>query len=249
MRANEAVPGACRRARLRPERGAARSSRLPGADPAAAPAAPEPTPSPSTSAACAPRRRRRARRRSREPRRQVAAAQRPRRRAATRQGRRRRAEDRQIRAARRSDLAAFAEMPGRHRLRDADRRRLQGRAGRPAALRRRHSRLPADLRRRRRRRAGAGAGQRLRVLRRRLPGEPERAVGPARLPSSMPKAISKARTAADRSIQDSQRALENRDKDAAASLAREQSDFARRARRRLPAATTASGGCSSAPRG
>jgi hypothetical protein len=41
-----------------------------------------------------------------------------------------------------------------------------------------------------------------------------------------PKTVSKARTAADRSIQDSQRVLENRDQDAAASLAREQSDFA-----------------------
>ncbi len=40
------------------------------------------------------------------------------------------------------------------------------------------------------------------------------------------KAISKERAAADRSIQDSQRDLENRDEDAAASLAREQSDFA-----------------------
>jgi hypothetical protein len=41
-----------------------------------------------------------------------------------------------------------------------------------------------------------------------------------------PKTVSKARTAADRSIQESQRVLENRDQDAAASLAREQSDFA-----------------------
>jgi hypothetical protein len=40
------------------------------------------------------------------------------------------------------------------------------------------------------------------------------------------KAISKARAAADRSIQESQRELEKRDDDAAASLAREQSDFA-----------------------
>ncbi len=40
------------------------------------------------------------------------------------------------------------------------------------------------------------------------------------------KAISKARTAADRSIQESQRELEKRDDDAAASLAREQNDFA-----------------------
>ena len=41
-----------------------------------------------------------------------------------------------------------------------------------------------------------------------------------------PKAISKQRAAADRSIQDSLRAMERRDKDAAASLAREESDFA-----------------------
>ncbi len=40
-----------------------------------------------------------------------------------------------------------------------------------------------------------------------------------------PKAISKLRTLADRSIKASLRALERRDKDAAASLAREQSDF------------------------
>jgi hypothetical protein len=40
-----------------------------------------------------------------------------------------------------------------------------------------------------------------------------------------PKAISKLRTIADRSIKESQRALERRDKDAAASLAREGSDF------------------------
>jgi len=41
-----------------------------------------------------------------------------------------------------------------------------------------------------------------------------------------PKAIARARAAADRSIQDSLRSQERRDKDAAASLAREQSDFA-----------------------
>jgi hypothetical protein len=41
-----------------------------------------------------------------------------------------------------------------------------------------------------------------------------------------PKAVLKARAAADRSIQDSLREMEKRDKDAAASLAREQSDFA-----------------------
>ena len=41
-----------------------------------------------------------------------------------------------------------------------------------------------------------------------------------------PKAVSKARAAADRSIQDSLREMEKRDKDAAASLAREQNDFA-----------------------
>ena len=41
-----------------------------------------------------------------------------------------------------------------------------------------------------------------------------------------PKAILKARAAADRSIQDSLREMEKRDKDAAASLAREQNDFA-----------------------
>jgi hypothetical protein len=40
-----------------------------------------------------------------------------------------------------------------------------------------------------------------------------------------PKAISKLRTLADRSIKESLRALERRDKDAAATLAREQSDF------------------------
>jgi hypothetical protein len=40
------------------------------------------------------------------------------------------------------------------------------------------------------------------------------------------KTVSKARTAADRSIQDSLRIMEKRDKDAAASLAREQNDFA-----------------------
>ena len=40
------------------------------------------------------------------------------------------------------------------------------------------------------------------------------------------KAVSKARAAADRSIQDSLRVMEKRDKDAAASLAREQNDFA-----------------------
>jgi hypothetical protein len=41
-----------------------------------------------------------------------------------------------------------------------------------------------------------------------------------------PKAISKQRAAADRSIQESLRVMEKRDKDAAASLAREESDFA-----------------------
>jgi hypothetical protein len=41
-----------------------------------------------------------------------------------------------------------------------------------------------------------------------------------------PKAVARARAAADRSIQDSLRALERRDKDAAASLTREESDFA-----------------------
>jgi hypothetical protein len=41
-----------------------------------------------------------------------------------------------------------------------------------------------------------------------------------------PRAIARARAAADRSIQDSLRTLERRDKDAAASLAREESDFA-----------------------
>jgi len=41
-----------------------------------------------------------------------------------------------------------------------------------------------------------------------------------------PKAVARARAAADRSIQDSLRTLERRDKDAAASLTREQSDFA-----------------------
>jgi len=40
------------------------------------------------------------------------------------------------------------------------------------------------------------------------------------------KTVSKARAAADRSIQDSLRVMEKRDKDAAASLAREQNDFA-----------------------
>jgi hypothetical protein len=40
-----------------------------------------------------------------------------------------------------------------------------------------------------------------------------------------PKAISRLRASADRAIQESQRALERRDKDAAASLAREQNDF------------------------
>jgi hypothetical protein len=40
------------------------------------------------------------------------------------------------------------------------------------------------------------------------------------------KAVSKARAAADRSIQDSLRIMEKRDKDAAAALAREQNDFA-----------------------
>ena len=41
-----------------------------------------------------------------------------------------------------------------------------------------------------------------------------------------PKSIQKSRAAADRAIQDSLRDLETRDKDAAASLSREQSDFA-----------------------
>ena len=41
-----------------------------------------------------------------------------------------------------------------------------------------------------------------------------------------PKAISRTRALADRSIQDSLRVMEKRDKDAAASLARDQSDFA-----------------------
>ena len=93
--------------------------------------------------------------RARQPRRQDAAAERPKRRTEAGQGRRRQAADRQVLAARRSDLHARAKVQDRHRRRRAHRRDAAGRARRPAAIRRQHPRLPADLRRRRRRRARA----------------------------------------------------------------------------------------------
>ena len=124
----------------------------------------------------------------------------------------------------------------------------KGAAGRPAALRRRHPRLPADLRRRRRRRAGAAAGQRLRVLRRRLPGEPERAVGAAGVGTRREGDLESARRR--RPLDPGQPARFEEPRQGRRRLAGARAErFRRRARRHLPRLRRRAAARSSAPRG